>query len=205
MTRREGARRARDSSAGGRCERQDGAILRQGSLFRRIGQHGKEIGMVENALDGQGWKSSTRHGLALGSRTIEPRGRCFRGCNAERTVAMWLLATLATNAAPSSLLILLELARDSNPRSQTWQGCAPPPSYARLPWPAEPNKKPLVALRGPSSARTCAKSFASCSDCAERTGFRFETEHVCRAFRGTERGTDDPLAPAIAPIRGSCR
>ncbi len=50
-----------------------------------------------------------------------------------------------------------------------------------------------------------AKSFASCSDCAERTGFRFETEHVCRAFRGTERRTDDPLAPAMAPIRGSCR
>ncbi len=68
------------------------------------------------------------------------------------------------------------------------------------------NGKPITNARreGAGASLTVrAKSFASCSDCAERTGFRFESKHVCGAFRGTERRTDDPLAPAIAPIRGS--
>jgi len=60
-----------------------------------------------------------------------------------------------------------------------------------------------MGMRRSFSLTARAKSFASCSDFAERTGFRFETEHVCRAFRGAMRCPQDPLAPAIAPIRGS--
>jgi hypothetical protein len=58
--------------------------------------------------------------------------------------------------------------------------------------------------RGPT-ALACAISLTSCPDSEERTGIRFEKERVCGYSGGAKALPGRPLAPAIAPIRGSRR
>ena len=57
--------------------------------------------------------------------------------------------------------------------------------------------------RGPTAA--CAISLTSCPDSEERTGIRFEKERVYGYSGGAKALPGRPLAPAIAPIRGSRR
>jgi hypothetical protein len=57
--------------------------------------------------------------------------------------------------------------------------------------------------RGPTAG--CAISLTSCPDSEERTGIRFEKERVYGYYGGAKALPGRPLAPAIAPIRGSRR
>ena len=57
--------------------------------------------------------------------------------------------------------------------------------------------------RNPTAA--CAISLTSCPDSEERTGIRFEKERVYGYSGGAKALPGRPLAPAIAPIRGSRR
>jgi hypothetical protein len=57
--------------------------------------------------------------------------------------------------------------------------------------------------RGPTAA--CARSLTSRPDSEERTGIRFEKERVYGYSGGAKALPGRPLAPAIAPIRGSRR
>ena len=60
-----------------------------------------------------------------------------------------------------------------------------------------------VQRRSPTAA--CAISLTSCPDSEERTGIRFEKERVYGYSGGAKALSGRPLAPAIAPIRGSRR
>ena len=57
----------------------------------------------------------------------------------------------------------------------------------------------------PLLAAACAISLTSCPDSEERTGIRFEKERVYGYSGGAKALPGRPLAPAIAPIRGSRR
>jgi hypothetical protein len=57
--------------------------------------------------------------------------------------------------------------------------------------------------RGPTAG--CAISLTSCPDSEERTGIRFEKKRVYGYSGGAKALPGRPLAPAIAPIRGSRR
>jgi hypothetical protein len=55
------------------------------------------------------------------------------------------------------------------------------------------------------STAACAISLTSCPDREERTGIRFEKERVFGYSGGAKTLPGRPLAPAVAPIRGSRR
>jgi hypothetical protein len=80
--------------------------------------------------------------------------------------------------------------------------------------------KPLEIIGAPEGIRTCDSTFegqrrgptaaratllTSYPDSEERTGIRFEKERGCGYSGGALALPGRPLAPAIAPIRGSRR
>jgi transposase InsO family protein len=78
-----------------------------------------------------------------------------------------------------------------------------PPTRGRVGHPQATAVALTIPRRGPTAA--CAISLTSCPDSAERTGIRFEKERVYGYSGGAKALRGRPLAPAIAPIRGSRR
>jgi hypothetical protein len=88
--------------------------------------------------------------------------------------------------------------------SEGFGSIAPASTRALGPWAKFPVASALGGQRGGPTAG-CARSLTSCPDSEERTGIRFEKERVYGYSGGAKALPGGPLAPAIAPIRGSRR